>query len=142
MFFNTNRLTKKQLREEICLFARQFGVKKVIFNNKARLVSGSFNSHSNIMFLSLNQPKRQMLNALFHELGHFEATQKNKWKKFHFGLYKKINYDTLFKIENRIEKIGKALWDKHVNKKYWGNYKYFYLKSKKKIIINILQIAK
>jgi hypothetical protein len=142
MFFNTNRLTKKQLRQQICLFARQIGVKKVIFNDKAKFVSGSFNAHTNVMFLSLNQPKRQMLHALFHELGHHEATQKNKWKKFHFGLYKNLSYDTLFKIENRIERLGKDLWNKYVNKKYWGNYKYFYLKSQKNAIINIIQAAK
>lgn len=142
MFFNTNCLTKKQLRKQICVFAKQIGVKKLIFNDKAKFVSGTFNSRTGVIFLSLNQTKKQMLNTLFHELGHFYAVKQNKWKKFHFNLYKNFNYDLYFRVENKIEKIGKDLWNKHVNKKYWGNYKYFYLKSKKKEIINILQIAK
>lgn len=142
MFFDTNRLTKKQLRAQICGFAKQVGVKKVIFNNRAKTVYGTFSSKTKIIFLSLNQNKKQMLNALFHELGHFYAVQKKKWIKYHFSLYKKPNYEKCFLIENQIDKIGKNLWNKNVDKKKWGNYKYFYLKTRKKQMIKSLELYK
>lgn len=137
MFFNTNRLTKKQLRNEICFFAKYVGVRKVIFNNKARRVYGTYNATTNTMFLSLKQTKKQMLNTMFHELGHFYSVLNKRWIKFHFNLYKTSNLDRMFCIENKIEKIGKDLWNKNVSKTHWGNYKYFYLKSKKTQITNL-----
>ena len=139
MFFNTKRLTKQQLRAKICCFAKEAGVKKVIFNDKARCVSGTFNCITNIMFISLNQNKKQMLNTLFHELSHYYAVLNKKWTKFHFNLYKKPNFDRHFSIENKIEKMGKILWNKNVDKTQWGNYKYFYLKSRKKEITNLFK---
>jgi len=128
MFFDTSRLTKKQLRANICLFAKQVGVKKVIFNCAAKYISGSYNADSKVIFLSLNQSKKQMLNTLFHELGHHESVKNGKWIKYHFNLYKTKNPKTWFYIENKIEILGKRLWKQHVNKNKWGNYKYFYLK--------------
>lgn len=139
MFFDTIRLTKKELRAQICMFAKQVGVKKVIFNNTANSVYGTYNPINNIIFISLNQTKRQMINTLFHELGHFYAVLDNKWIKYHFNLYKNPNYEVYFSIENKIEKIGERLWNKNVSRKRWGNYKYFYLKSKKSQMINLLQ---
>lgn len=142
MFFDTKRLTKKQLREQICFFAKQTGVSKVIFNDKAKYVSGTFNGITNIMYISLNLTKKQMLCTLFHELGHFHAIQQRKWIKYHFNLYKTPNVNTFFSIENKIEKISKKLWDQNVSRKQWGNYKYFYLKSKQKEIIKTLEATR
>ena len=141
MFFDTRRLTKKELRKQICIFAKHIGVKKVIFNGKAKYVYGTFNSRNNIIFLSLTQSKKAMLNTLFHELGHFDAVQKKKWIKYHFNLYKKFNFDRNYMIENKVEKLAKNLWNKYVDKKEWGNYKYFYLKSEKTKFKNFLQPA-
>lgn len=131
MAFDTNRITKQQLRSQICSYAKSVGVNKVIFNNRGKYICGSFNSTNNVIYICSKQTKKQMLNTLFHELAHFYAVLNKKWIKFHFNLYKNPNPDRLFVIENKIDKIGKNLWNQHVNKKLWGNYKYFYLKSKK-----------
>lgn len=137
MFFDTNRLTKKELRFQICAFAKQVGVKKVVFNNKAKYVCGTFNPTNNTIFISLKQTKKQMLHTLFHELGHHYAVLKKKWVKYHFNLYKAPSAELYFSIENKIEKIAKSLWNENVDKKRWGNYKYFYLKSRKKELTNL-----
>lgn len=127
-FFDTTRITKKQLRLNICSFAKSIGIKKVIFNCTAKRIFGSYNPNNKVIFLSLNQTKKQMLNTLFHELGHHESVKKGKWIKYHFNLYKKNNPRLSFSIENKIETVGKNLWNQYVNKNKWGNYKYFYLK--------------
>lgn len=137
-FFDTNRLTKKELRNKICLFAKTVGVKKVIFNNKAKRLYGSYNASNSNIFLSLNQTKKQMLNTLFHELGHHESVKQGKWIKYHFNLYKRRAPKIWFRIENKVEIIGKSLWNKHVNKGKWGNYKYFYLKKNKTQMTKLL----
>jgi Zn-dependent peptidase ImmA (M78 family) len=140
MFFDTNRLTKKELRLHICSFAKQVGVKKVIFNDKAKYVSGTFNPTNNIIFISLNQTKKQMLHTLFHELAHYYAVLNKKWTKYHFKLYKRPNPELYFLIENKIDKLAKSIWNENVDKKRWGNYKYFYLKSRKKELTNYFNI--
>lgn len=142
MFFANNRITKETLRKQICLFAKNYGVKKICFNNNAKYVSGSYNCFTKTLYICTNQTKKQMLNTLFHELGHHEAVLKNKWLSYHFNLYETLTYDRMFDIENKIEKIGKQLWNKNVCKKHWGNYKYTYLKSRKNEIEAIFATAK
>jgi hypothetical protein len=136
--FNTNRLTKKELRDQICAFAKAVGVKKVIFNSSAKYLSGSYNAYTNIIYLSLNQTRKQMLNTLFHELAHYESVKTKKWIKYHFNLYKTSNYERWFFIENKIDQLGKKLWKRYVNKSKWGNYKFFYLKRNKTQMTNFL----
>ena len=139
MTFNTNRLTKKQLRKQICIFAKSVGVKKIIFNSSAKFLCGSYNASTNTMFLSLKQTKKQMLNTLFHELGHHDSVKRGKWIKYHFNLYKILNFERWFYIENKIDNVGKKLWKRYVNTNKWGNYKYFYLKKYKTRLTNFLK---
>jgi hypothetical protein len=130
-FFSCKRLTKKQLRSEICKFAKEAGVKKVIFNATGRKVSGTYHSRVKHLYISLNQTKQQMLRTFFHEMGHHEAVLNNMWTSFHFNLVSTIRVDVLFDIENNIDQIGKKLWNKNVDSKQWGMYKYFYPKRDK-----------
>lgn len=139
MKFDSKFLTKKQLRKHICTFAKTFGVKKVIFNASAKRIYGSYNASAGILFLSLNQTKKEMLNALFHELSHHESVKKRKWIKYHFNLYKTINHEREFCIENKIDKMGKILWNRYVITSKWGNYKYFYPKKNKKAMTNFFE---
>jgi hypothetical protein len=39
-----------------------------------------------------------------------------------------------FNIENQIDKIASSLWNKYVNTKKWGRYKFSYPKSDKKYL--------
>jgi hypothetical protein len=129
--FDTNCLTRKQLRSQICTFAKAVGVKKVIFNSSAKHVCGSYNARTNTIFLSLKQTRKQMLNTLFHELAHYDSVKRKKWIKYHFNLYKTANYEQWFFIENKIDQLGKKLWECYIDKSEWGNYKFFYLKKNK-----------
>lgn len=135
-FFLNKKLTKVQLRQDICTFAKRVGVNRVIFNNNGKGVCGTYNSHKKNIYICLNQTKQQMLRTFFHELGHHEAVKKNKWTSFHFNLIDNIQVDILFNIENKIDQIGKKLWYKYVDTKQWGMYKYFYPKSHMKTYIN------
>ena len=134
-FFKNNKNTKKQLRLLLCNFARRAGVARVVFNSNAKRVNGTYNSGTNILYISNKQTKKQMLITLFHELGHHWAVQKNKWKKYHFGSNKTISYSEAFDIENKIDQIGEKLWNNYVDIKQWGRYKYSYLKKEKSFII-------
>ena len=46
--------------------------------------------------------------------------------------------DEVYRIENKIDEIGKQLWNKHVYSKQWGKYKYFYPKSELNYFLNNL----
>lgn len=126
-FFNS-RLTKKQLRRNICVFAKKAGVKKVIFSATGKKVCGTYHAGRKHIYVNLNLTKQQMLRAFFHEMGHHTAVLKNKWKTYHFNLVSEMEAVKVFNIENQIDKIGNGLWFEHVNSKRWGRYKYFYPK--------------
>ncbi len=128
-YFISKYCTRKKLRELICKFAKEQGVSKVIFNAQGKRVSGTYNARTKNVYLNLNLTKYDMLCAFFHELGHHEAVRQNKWKDYHFNLVEYMYKDTVYKIENKIDKMGNALWRKHVYLKQWGKYKYFYPKS-------------
>lgn len=136
--FNQARITKKQLQHLICLSAKKFGVKKVSFNRKGKYVRGTYNAFNNVLYLDAKQTKQEMLNTFFHELGHHFAVKNNRWKQYHFNLVPSINFDRVFLIENRIDRSAKKLWNKYVDTKIWGRYKYVYLKTNKNIIMNTL----
>ena len=133
--FNNNRLTKKQVRKEICVLAKSVGVNKVIFSKTGKRVSGTYQAKTKNMYLNLSLTKQQMLRTFFHELGHHTAAKQNKWAKYHFCLVTHMHADTIFDIENKVDKIGKSLWCKYVSSSHWGNYKYSYPKSQKNSII-------
>ena len=133
--FTSNRLTKKQLRSLIYKTAKQFGVNKVLFSSNAKHVSGTYNVETGNIYLDTKQTKSEMLCTFFHELGHHDAVTKNKWSKYHHCQSKLMSVNTVFNIENKIDKIGETLWYKHVDSKQWGKYKYAYPKSQKSYII-------
>ena len=125
--FIDNKISKRDLRRQICNMAKESGVKKVSFNNKAKYVMGTFNALNNVIYIDVKQSKRDMLLTFFHELGHFTAVKKKKWLVYHFNPNTPlISVDKKFDIENKIDKIAKQLWNKHVDTKTWGKYKYGY----------------
>lgn len=134
-FFSNKRLTKEQLRAEICKFAKEVGVSKTIFSNKGRYVNGSYNATNKVLYLDTKLTKSMLLCTFFHELGHHMAALKNKWKAYHFCLVPSMYADSIFNIENKIDQIGEKLWYKYVDTKHWGRYKYSYPKAQKNSII-------
>lgn len=134
--FSTTKVSKKQLRKLICNTAKNFGVTKVIFNNKAKYVGGTYNAFTGVLYLSLQETKKDLLNVFFHELGHHFAVKNNRWKAYHFNLISSITVDKMFHIENRIDRSAKKLWNKYVDLGQWGKYNFAYPKTRKKQIMN------
>ena len=134
--FFTTKVNKPQLREIICETAKKFGVNKIIFNNKGKYVRGTYNPLNNNIYLNLKQTKKELLNAFFHELGHHFAVKNNRWKVYHFNLVPSMAVERIFRIENKIDRIAKKLWNKYVDLNQWGKYKYAYPKANKKQIMN------
>jgi hypothetical protein len=114
------------------------GVKRVVFGGNAKKVRGTYNAFTGCMFIGTNQTKKEMLVTFFHELGHHEAVKQNMWRTYHFNLVKHIDIEDVFCIENKIDRIGQKYWNKFVDKKQWGMYKYCYPKSNKKHMIQRL----
>ncbi len=138
--FANNKITKRDLRKQICSMAKESGVKKVSFNNKAKYVMGTYNALNDVIYIDVKQNKRDMLLTFFHEMGHFTAVKKKKWLVYHFDPHTSlISHDEKFKIENKIDKIAKQLWNKHVDTKIWGKYKYGYPLVDKRDSVNWLQ---
>lgn len=134
--FFTNRINKPDLRCLICETAKQLGVKKISFSKTAKYVRGTYNAFTGVLYLSLKQTKREMLNTFFHELGHHHAVKHKRWNVYHFNLVSSMTTERVFRIENRIDRTAKKLWDKYVDPKQWGKYNYAYPKSKKNQIMN------
>jgi hypothetical protein len=130
--FHSFIVTKPELRKVICQLARKLGVKKVVFNKKAKKVRGTYNAFNNVMYIDSKQSKRNILLTFFHEMGHHKAVRQNKWRKYHLCLVPSMKIETMFNIENKIDQIGRKLWNKYVNPKQWGRYKYVYPKTQKR----------
>lgn len=135
--FRCNKLTTKQLRKEIYSFAKQLGVKRITFNDKAKYISGTYNASKDSIYLDTKQTKKQLLSTFFHELGHKFAILEEKWVLYHYS-ETGFTPDEQFAIENGVDQIANKLWNKHVEIKRWGRYKYAYPKSNKYTIINWL----
>jgi hypothetical protein len=135
-YFSRNSISKRQLRTLICNFAWDMGVKKVSFNKRAIDIAGSYNYEKRVIFLSNKQNRREILLTFFHELAHHIAsTKKHKWLAYHMNAATPLLTPAAkFTIENKIDKLAKKLWFKHVNTKAWGRYKYGYPQSNKKNI--------
>ena len=119
----------------MCAFAKKLKVKRVVFNNKGIKVKGTYNVVTGIVYIDLKQTNKEMLHTFFHELGHHTAVKKNKWNKYHHSPLSSMDSNVAFDIENKIDQIGKQLWNKYVDIKQWGKYKYSYLKSQKSSLI-------
>jgi len=133
--FNNSLITLQELRTEMCAFAKKLKVKRVVFNNKGVKVKGTYNVITGIVYIDLKQTNVEMLHTFFHELGHHTAVKKNKWNKYHHSPLSSMDSNVAFDIENKIDQIGKQLWNKYVDIKQWGKYKYSYLKSQKTSLI-------
>lgn len=135
--FDNNKLTRKQLRREVCIVAKSLGVNRVAFNDKAKFVCGSYNFRNKNIFIDTKQNKREMLNTFFHELAHHTAVKNRKWLPYHTNP-STPNLTALrkFNIENGIDKIARTLWNKYVDTKVWGKYKYGYPKTQKQYLVN------
>ena len=136
--FDDLKLNKAQLRKIICELAKKLGVKKVVFNRKAKRVRGTYNCFTRVVYIDNKQAKREILLTFFHELGHHYALKRNLWMKYHMCLVEKMAVEKMFEIENKVDRIGKTLWNKYVDHKQWGKYKYVYPKSQKRTIMNTI----
>jgi hypothetical protein len=133
--FNKSKITKTELRKLMIRFAKELGVKRVTFTNRAKRVKGTYNAFTKSLFIDLKQTKAEMLCTLFHEMGHHFAVKRNKWRGYHFCTIPSMKVDKIFKIENGVDCIGRQLWYKYVDTKQWGKYKYSYPKTQKNNII-------
>lgn len=134
--FNNKNINKTELRKIICLTAKTMGVKRVIFNDRGKYVSGTYNAFTGVLYLNLNGTKRHILNTFFHELGHHVSVKAKRFNGYHFNLIPYMNVERIFNIENKIDQAGKKLWNKYVSLKQWGKYKYAYPKSQKQKLMN------
>lgn len=135
-FFNKKSASFKELRKQMIMFAATLGVKKVSFNKNGKLVTGTYDTETNSIYVCINQTKKEALRTFFHEMGHHHAVIHNKWVKYHHRKYLSVKCKTIFDIENKIDKIANTLWNKYVDTKKWGRYKYAYPKAEKNSIIN------
>lgn len=136
--FCNNTVSKEKLRKIIVAFAKSKNVNRVYFNNTAKFIKGSYNATMQTMFLSNKESKQSMLCAFFHELSHHLAVKQKKWLNYHYHV-KNSSTLQMFKVENGIDKIAKKLWNKHVDIKQWGKYKYTYPKTQKKSLMRWLK---
>lgn len=135
-YFTNKKCTKKNLVKLICQFAKEQGISKLTFNTQGKRLSGSYNPKTGSLYLNLKQTKHKIMCAFFHELGHHQAVKQNKWRRYHLNLVKSMNATEVYRIENKIDQIGKRLWNKYVYLKEWGKYKYFYPKSDLNYFLN------
>jgi len=136
--FCSTKQTKQQLQKQMVFIAKQAGVKTVAFNTQAKKVRGTYNALTGVLFVGINQTKKDILNTFFHELGHHWAVKNKKWNKYHFNLVQEMDINKIFNIENGVDKIANKLWNKFVSIKQWGKYKFIYSKKQKNYIIRQL----
>lgn len=133
-------LTNKELRSLIIETATNFGVKKVCFNRKGKDLRGSYNCHTGRLYLDLKQTKKELLVAFFHELGHHTAVENHRWLDYHFQSLSAMTAEKIFRVENRIDRIACKLWNKYVDRKIWGRYKYVYPKTQRRLFEKSLSL--
>jgi hypothetical protein len=124
-------------REKTIRFLRQICLQyevKVVFRSKFdRELDGEADTEKEIIYIDKKLPRRAMSEAVFHELGHIYCVRKGIWKKFH----KEHDYSAIksFKAENWIEHWAKREWDAWGMRKFFGQYRFAYLKSEKQKLI-------
>ena len=134
--FDTNKLTKAELRLCIKVFAKSMSVRRVAYNNKAKHLLGSYNPLNQTIFIDVKQCKQDMLLTFFHELAHHIAVSKSRWLLYHYDSSTPlISASKKFVIENKIDKLACKLWRKNVDIRCWGKYKYGYKAANKKKMI-------
>lgn len=137
--FKNKKIYTKDLRSLLFRTAKSFGVNKITFNKNAKHVCGTYNAETKSMFIAANQTKKELLLAFFHELAHHVSFDQKKWLKYHLSDNKTFSAETAFEIENKIDKKAFKLWNKYVELKQWGKYKYFYPKQRKTQLIKLFK---
>lgn len=125
-----NREKTIQFLRQICL---QYEVKVVFKTRFNKDLEGEADVKNEIIYIDKKLPRRTLAEAVFHELGHIYCYRKGIWKKFHeMDEYSAIKS---FKAENWVEHWAKREWDAWGMRKYFGQYRFSYLKSEKKKLI-------
>lgn len=126
-YFDKN-LTKEELRKKICSFARSQGVNRVIFQNRARYVFGTYNYKNRNIYISSRLTKKNMLLVFMHELAHHcAAVFEKKWILYHLDAATPLlSPEIKFEIEHNIDRMAKKMWNEYVCLKTWKNYRFTY----------------
>ena len=127
--------THKQLRQTIIKTSKRLGVNKVCFNKTGKKLRGSYDCINRHLYINLKQTKKDILITFFHELGHHMSIKRNRWIKYHHERLSAITPHKIFFMENKIDKIANKLWRKYVCFKTWGQYKFVYPKSQKRMLV-------
>jgi len=130
--------TRKELKDSIKAFAKNIGLKKVTYNNKAVYVEGSYNHKTKVIFLSSKLKKKNTLLTFFHELAHHIACKRGLWKKYHTQVVTDSEY--AFLVENKVDRLAKKLWNRYVDSTIWGRYYFTYKAAHKKAHMNFFKI--
>jgi hypothetical protein len=137
MKFFDKQMTHKQLRATILAVSKKLGVNKVNFNKTGKYLRGTYECVNRNMYLNLRQTKKEILVSFFHELGHHMSIKNNRWLKYHHSGLQAIDPHKIFYMENKIDKIASKLWRKYVCNKAWGNYKFVYPKTQKRMFVKL-----
>lgn len=125
-----NREKTIRFLRQIC---RQYDVKVVFKNKMPKDIDGEVDTKREIIYIDKNLSRKALTETVFHELGHIYCVRKGIWKKFH----EESNYSAIksFKAENWIEHWAKKEWDAWGMRKFFGQYRFAYLKSEQKSLI-------
>lgn len=125
-----NREKTIQFLRQICL---QYEVKVVFRTRFNKELDGEADTEKEIIYIDKKLPRKALAEAVFHELGHIYCVRKGLWKKFH----KEPDYSAIksFKAENWVEHWAKREWDAWGMRKFFGQYRFAYLKSEKQKLI-------
>jgi hypothetical protein len=125
-----NREKTIRFLRQVCL---QYEVKVVFRSRFNKELEGEVDIDTQIIYINKKLPRKTMAEAVFHELGHIYCIRKGIWKKFH----KSQDYSAIksFKAENWVEHWAKREWDDWGMRKIFGQYRFSYLKSERKKLI-------
>ncbi len=125
-----NREKTIRFLRQICL---QYEVKVVFRTRFNKELDGEADTENEIIYIDKKLPRKALSEAVFHELGHIYCVRKGIWKKFH----KEHHYSAIksFKAENWVEHWAKREWDAWGMRKFFGQYRFAYLKSEKQKLI-------
>lgn len=124
-------------REETIRFlrnmCREHDVKVHFLSKFNEQIDGEVDTEKQVIYIDKKLPRKRMAEVVFHELGHIHCIRKGKWKKFH----ENDDYSAIkaFKAENWIEHWAKREWDSVGMRKIFGQYRFSYLKSERKNLI-------
>ena len=129
-----NREKTIRFLRQICL---QYEVKVVFRTRFNKELDGEADVEKEIIYIDKKLPRKALSETVFHELGHIYCIRKGIWKRFH----KENDYSAIksFKAENWIEHWAKREWDAWGMRRFFGQYRFAYLKSEKKKLVEWFQ---